>query len=58
VYGSGFRKAEWLPLRVKAIGFSSRNIIVRGAKGNKDHSTLLPKKLIPRLHNQTDAVER
>lgn len=58
MYGSGLRKAELLSLRVKDIDFSSRNIIVRGGKGNKDRSTILPEKLIPRLHDQVAEVER
>ena len=58
MYGSGLRKAELLSLRVKDIDFSSKNIIVRSGKGNKDRSTLLPEKLIPQLHNQIDVVER
>ena len=58
MYGSGLRKAELLSLRVKDIDFSSKNIIVRGGKGNKDRSTLLPERLIPRLHDQIDVVER
>lgn len=58
MYGTGLRKAELLSLRVKDIDFSSRNIIVRGGKGNKDRSTILPEKLILRLTDQIEAVER
>ncbi len=58
LYGSGLRKAELLSLRIKDIDFSSRNIIVRAGKVNKDRSTLLPENLIPRLRDQVDAVER
>ena len=57
MYGSGLRKAELLSLRIKDIDFSSKNIIVRGGKGNKDRSTILPDKIISNLREQVESVE-
>jgi len=58
MYGSGLRKAELLSLRVKDIDFGSNNIFVRGGKGNKDRTTMLPLRLIPALKHQIAHVER
>ena len=52
MYGSGLRKAELLSLRIKDIDFGSNNIFVRGGKGNKDRTTMLPMRLIPALKQQ------
>lgn len=54
MYGTGLRKAELLSLRVKDIDFGSNNIFVRGGKGNKDRTTMLPQRLKPRLIQQID----
>jgi len=56
LYGSGLRLSEALRLRVKDIDFESRQITVRGGKGDKDRITMLPEKLIPALQNQLDRV--
>ncbi|MFT5603637.1 MAG: integron integrase [Paracoccaceae bacterium] len=58
MYGSGLRKAELLSLRIKDIDFGSNNIFVRGGKGNKDRTTMLPQRLIPSLKQQIAHVER
>lgn len=58
MYGTGLRKAELLSLRIKDIDFGSNNIVVRGGKGNKDRSTMLPLQLILRLKDQINVVER
>ena len=58
MYGSGLRKAELLSLRVKDIDFGSNNIFVRGGKGNKDRTTMLPQRLILPLKQQISHVER
>lgn len=57
MYGSGLRQAELLELRIKDIDFDSHNVFVRGGKGNKDRTTLLPAKLIEDLHIQIDKVK-
>lgn len=46
LYGAGLRLMECLRLRVKDIDFESRQIIVRGGKGNKDRVTVLPNSLV------------
>ena len=56
LYGSGLRSAELLSLRVKDIDFDSSNIFVRGGKGNKDRTTILPQGLVPDLRRQIDRV--
>lgn len=58
MYGTGLRKAELLSLRVKDIDFGSNNIFVRGGKGDKDRTTMLPKRLKSRLIQQIDHVKR
>lgn len=58
VYGTGLRKAELLSLRIKNIDFGSNNVFVRGGKGNKDRTTILPQRLIPDLTNQIEIVRQ
>jgi integrase len=58
MYGTGLRSAELLSLRVKDIDFGSRNIFVRGGKGNKDRTTMLPQRLVPALGRQIEHVNR
>ncbi|MCL6417734.1 phage integrase N-terminal SAM-like domain-containing protein [Aestuariirhabdus sp. Z084] len=57
MYGSGLRSAELLSLRIKDIDFAGYNVLVRAGKGNKDRSTLLPKRLIKPLKHQVSIVE-
>jgi integron integrase len=57
MYGTGLRSAELLSLRIKDIDFGSNNIVVRGGKGNKDRTTMLPIRLIPALERQIDQVK-
>ncbi len=45
LYGSGLRLMELLRLRVKDIDFDAGLITVRGGKGDKDRTTLLPESL-------------
>ncbi|WP_295799163.1 integron integrase [uncultured Microbulbifer sp.] len=56
LYGSGLRSAELLSLRVKDIDFDSSNIFVRGGKGNKDRTTILPQGLVPDIRRQIERV--
>lgn len=58
MYGAGLRQAEVLSLRVKDIDFGSKNIFVRGGKGNKDRTTLLPENLTSTLQSQIETVHR
>lgn len=42
LYGAGLRLLECARLRVKDVDFGSNQIVVRGGKGGKDRTTLLP----------------
>ncbi|MBX3586435.1 MAG: integron integrase [Ramlibacter sp.] len=52
LYGTGMRRNEALSLRVKDIDFESHVIVVRESKGGKDRVVMLPKALVPALHEQ------
>lgn len=56
LYGSGLRSAELLSLRIKDLDFGSGNLFVRGGKGNRDRTTILPQALVPALRQQIDIV--
>ena len=58
MYGSGLRLLECARLRVKDIDFGGHQIIVRGGKGNKDRSTILPETLTDRLREQLTTIKR
>ena len=58
MYGTGLRMAELLSLRVKDIDFSSNNVFVRGGKGNKDRTTILPDRLKSLLQDQIKNVKQ
>jgi integron integrase len=45
LYGTGMRLMEGLRLRVKDVDFERNQIVVRGGKGDKDRTTMLPDKL-------------
>ena len=42
LYGAGLRLMECLQLRVKDIDFTTKQIVVRAGKGDKDRHTMLP----------------
>ena len=42
LYGSGLRLLECCRLRVQDVDFAANQIVVRGAKGDKDRVTMLP----------------
>ena len=50
-YGGGLRISKCMTLRVKDIDFDLQSITLRGAKGNKDRATILPKSLISPLQS-------
>ena len=56
LYGSGLRLLEALQLRVKDLDFASREVIVRGGKGDRDRRTVLPDVLIAPLMRHLDRV--
>ena len=45
LYGAGLRLMECIRLRVKEVDFERGALIVRGGKGNKDRSVMLPETL-------------
>lgn len=54
LYGCGLRISEALQLRVKDIDFLREILIVRGGKGNKDRTTMLPKTVVAGLEKQLE----
>lgn len=58
LYGTGMRLLEGLRLRVKDIDFGAGSITVRGGKGNKDRTVMLPQSLAPELREVLDERER
>lgn len=58
LYGSGLRIGEAMSLRIKDIDIPQRQIILRGAKGAKDRSVPMAKRLIEALTRQIESAER
>ena len=56
IYGGGLRVMECCRLRVKDIDFGMNQLMVRGGKGDKDRSTLLPERLKPALRQHLERV--
>jgi integron integrase len=57
LYGSGLRLMELARLRVKDVDFASNLIFVRGSKGDKDRTTILPQTVKDRLKLHLDEVK-
>ncbi len=57
LYGSGLRLLECIRLRIQDVDFGQHLIFVRGAKGGKDRTTLLPRNLGAALQAQIEAVK-
>ena len=57
IYGSGMRLMECIRLRVQDIDFGQNLIFVRGGKGGKDRTTILPKNLRDEMLRQIAAVK-
>jgi integron integrase len=57
-YGCGMRIGEAISLRVKDVDFSNNQIVIRGAKGQKDRAVQLPQSAEPMLREQVCAAER
>jgi integron integrase len=49
MYGTGLRLMEALRLRMQDVDFSTGSITVRGGKGDKDRTVMLPRTLEPQL---------
>ena len=58
MYGSGLRLMECVRLRVQDIDFGQGRIFVRGGKGNKDRTTILPKSIYEPLEKQIEVVRK
>jgi len=56
LYGSGLRLMEYLRLRVKDVDLACHEITVRQGKGGEDCRAVLPRRLVPALQAQLDAV--
>jgi integron integrase len=56
MYGGGLRLMECVRLRVQDIDIGQGHIFVRGGKGNKDRTTLIPAGLVPDLERQIEHV--
>jgi integron integrase len=57
IYGSGMRLMECIRLRVQDVDFGQNLIFVRGGKGGKDRTTILPKNLQDEMLRQIAAVK-
>ncbi|HPG53403.1 MAG: integron integrase [Smithellaceae bacterium] len=57
IYGSGLRLMECIRLRVQDVDFGQNLIFVRGGKGGKDRTTVLPKNLRDEMLRQVAAVK-
>jgi len=57
LYGAGLRLREALTLRVKDVQFEYRQLIVRGGKGARDRSAILPETLVAALQQHLEAVK-
>ncbi|QBG47663.1 integron integrase [Verrucomicrobia bacterium S94] len=58
LYGCGLRLMECIRLRVQDVDFGQGQVFVRGGKGNKDRTVVLPKSVVPALGHQIDRVLR
>ena len=56
IYGGGLRVMECCRMRVKDVDFGMNQLMVRGGKGDKDRSTLLPERLKPALRQHLERV--
>lgn len=57
LYGAGLRLLECLRLRIQDVDFGQNLIFVRGGKGGKDRTTLLPQHLREALQGQIEQAK-
>jgi integron integrase len=57
IYGSGMRLMECIRLRVQDVDFGQNLLFIRGGKGGKDRTTILPKNLRDEMIKQIAAVK-
>jgi integrase len=58
LYGSGLRLMECCRLRIKDVDFTTKQILVRNGKGNKDRHTVLPERIATPLWIHVQKVAR
>ncbi|MFZ3157934.1 MAG: phage integrase N-terminal SAM-like domain-containing protein [Smithella sp.] len=58
LYGSGLRLMELARLRVKDVDMDLNTLTVRGGKGDKDRTTILPKTVKDQLKNHLTEVKK
>ncbi len=56
LYGSGLRLMECIRLRIQDVDFGQNKIFVRGGKGGKDRTTILPKNIFDLLKSHVTEV--
>jgi site-specific recombinase XerD len=56
LYGSGMRLSECCRLQVRDLDFARDQVVVRGGKGAKDRTTLLPARLVEPLRAHLERV--
>lgn len=54
LYGAGLRLMECIRLRIQDVDFGNNNIFVRGGKGGKDRTTILPGNIRDELKRHID----
>jgi integron integrase len=57
LYGGGLRLLECIRLRIQDVDFGQCLVLVRGGKGGKDRTTILPRNLQGELRTQIEAVK-
>lgn len=57
IYGAGLRLMECIRLRIKDVDFGQNLIFVRGGKGGKDRTTLLPGAIREEMRTHIEAVK-
>lgn len=57
LYGGGLRLMECIRLRIQDVDFGQNLIFVRGGKGGKDRTTILPRNLRDELHAHIEEVK-
>ncbi|MHB8138044.1 MAG: integron integrase [Smithellaceae bacterium] len=57
IYGSGMRLMECIRLRIQDVDFGQNLIFIRGGKGGKDRTTILPKNIRDEMLKQVAAVK-
>jgi integron integrase len=58
LYGCGLRVSEGCALRVKDVEVERRRLVVRGGKGGKDRSLMLPERCVDAVGRQMGEVRR